>query len=250
MQTIHNTVHLREDPYTRVLNSMIKDKRLSFKARGLLVFMLSQPANWTTRVGWIEEQATEGREAIRSAIEELEALGYLRREKVKDDSGQFVSFAYHWHDSPPEDGNPSDGNPLTGSRQTGSRPLQTKEEETKEDKDMGDRSELRPESQELIPDDEMTTKIKAMLRDPKFLIQSSVHKWFKRRANTKWSKVEDKALTELAKSYASVPLDELREDLDILEWYYTVSGCEFLRRDVKTMLNNWQGEIDRAKEYK
>jgi hypothetical protein len=114
--------------------------------------------------------------------------------------------------------------------------------------DMGDRSELGPE--ELIPDDEMTTKIKAMLRDPKFLIQSSVHKWFKRRANTKWSKIEDKALTELSKAYASVPLDELREDLDILEWYYTISGCEYIRRDVKTLLNNWQGEIDRAKEYK
>lgn len=255
MQTIHNTVHLREDPYTRVLNSMIKDKRMSFKARGLLVFMLSQPANWTTRVGWIEEQATEGREAIRSAIEELEALGYLRREKVKDDSGQFVSFAYHWHDSPPEDGNPSDGNPSDGkpstaSRQTETRQLQTKEEETKEDKDMGDRSEIGPESkltQELDPD---MIEIGKMLRDPKFLIKESVHKWFNRRHSTKWSKIEEKSLADLAKSYKDVPLSELREDMDILEWYYTVSGCECLRRDVKTLLNNWTGEIDRAKQFK
>lgn len=115
---------------------------------------------------------------------------------------------------------------------------------------MGDRSELRPASEPFSNEDPDMIEVRKMLLDPKFLIQTSVHKWFKRRANTKWSKVEDKALAELAKSYATVPLDELREDLDILEWYYTVSGCEFLRRDVKTLLNNWQGEIDRAREHK
>jgi hypothetical protein len=258
MQTIHNTVHLREDPYTRVLNSMINDERLTFKARGLLMFMLAKPKDWKTRVGWIESKTPEGREAIRGAIEELEKLGYLRREQTKDGVGQFSSFAYHWYDFPaiqPEDGKPSYGEESvdsrsTGSRSTGSRPLQTKEEETKDNKDMGDRSELRPAPEPFSEQDPDMIEIGKMLRDPKFLIQTAVHKWFKRRANTKWSKIEDKSLAELAKAYATVPLDELREDLDILEWYYTVSGCEFLRRDVKTLLNNWQGEIDRAKEYK
>ena len=39
------------------------------------------------------------------------------------------------------------------------------------------------------------------------------------------------------------------DDWDALRWLYTQSGCKFVRKDLGTLLNNWQGEIDRAKNY-
>lgn len=80
-------------------------------------------------------------------------------------------------------------------------------------------------------------------------IKTRVHAWFNRRASTKWSKKESTALTALTLAYADATNEELAEDLDVLEWYYTKSGCKFCRRDPYTLLNNWPSEIDRAKTY-
>ena len=65
--------------------------------------------------------------------------------------------------------------------------------------------------------------------------------WFKRRANTTWSEKEMKALK--AVSAYKTPEDEL----NALEAYYN-SSSSYLRRDIITLLNNWNTEIDRAKQ--
>jgi hypothetical protein len=65
--------------------------------------------------------------------------------------------------------------------------------------------------------------------------------WFGRRPTTNWSEKEDKALK------AVIALRTLPEDIDALEIRYK-SGNEYLRRDILTLLNNWNTEIDRAKK--
>jgi hypothetical protein len=72
--------------------------------------------------------------------------------------------------------------------------------------------------------------------------QIEVASWIGRRAKTRWSAKELKAWASVAK-----PIDS--EDWQALQWYYTKSGCQYLRRDLLTLLNNWTGEIDRAKNY-
>lgn len=81
-------------------------------------------------------------------------------------------------------------------------------------------------------------------------IQSRIHSWFKRRPSTKWSKKELTALKILAMSYTDCDQADLNEDLDILEWYYTKTQCEYLRREPVTLMNNWPAEIDKAKVYR
>lgn len=68
-----------------------------------------------------------------------------------------------------------------------------------------------------------------------------VGSWFKRKPSTAWSKKERAALAAVAK------LDTPVEDLDLLEAYY-FSPAPYKRTDVSTLLNNWQGEIDRARK--
>lgn len=108
-----NNIHkpqLVED-FTISSNRMLRDKRLSFRARGILAMMLTLPPNWQTHAEWIEEMGTEGREAIRTALNELEALGYLTR-KVKREGIRFVGKEWFWRWEP-SDGFPSGGNLTT-----------------------------------------------------------------------------------------------------------------------------------------
>lgn len=127
--TIHKS-HRKEDPFTKILNSTLRDARLTFKARGLLAFMLGHPNNWETRVGWIEEQTQDGREAIRSAFAELEKYGYLVRERVRAQNGLHDGYIWHWHEEP----STGDGTPLAvDGRETAPRlPSSTKKEEDEE----------------------------------------------------------------------------------------------------------------------
>lgn len=40
------------------------------------------------------------------------------------------------------------------------------------------------------------------------------------------------------------------EDFGLLEEYYRQSGSQYLRRDILTFLNNYNGELDRARAWK
>lgn len=74
----------RADNFTILSNEVLNDSRLSFRARGVLIWLLSKPADWRTRSDAIAAQTPEGRESVRAAMRELEAIGYLVREKVRD----------------------------------------------------------------------------------------------------------------------------------------------------------------------
>lgn len=72
--------------------------------------------------------------------------------------------------------------------------------------------------------------------------QKEVASWFGRRSTTAWSDKERKAWAKIAK-----PIEP--DDWKAVRWFYTQSGCQYLRRDLLTLLNNWSGEIDRAKNF-
>ena len=78
------------DQFTIITNAVVNDRRLSFRARGVLIYLLSKPADWRTRSESIAAQSDkDGRDAIRSAMREMEVLGYLVRNRVQDDRGRW-----------------------------------------------------------------------------------------------------------------------------------------------------------------
>lgn len=81
-------------------------------------------------------------------------------------------------------------------------------------------------------------------------IKESITTWFGRLQSLAWTKEESKALEGVLALYGPQDTDTLDNNLDILEWYYTQSGCEFLRRTPLALLNNWKGDIGRAETYK
>lgn len=73
--------HSWDDQFTQISNFWLRDNRLSFKARGLLAYIESHTPEWNISVHWLAAQNPEGKEALRSAIAELELYGYLKREQ-------------------------------------------------------------------------------------------------------------------------------------------------------------------------
>lgn len=76
--------------------------------------LLSHSAGWSLSVNSIAEQNQEGRDAIRSAIKELEEFGYLIRTQVNE-NGQFGEAI--WTTQDPKD-YPMTENPMTGNPTT------------------------------------------------------------------------------------------------------------------------------------
>jgi hypothetical protein len=70
--------------FTTTRNEPIRDARLSFRARGLWIFVWSHPDNWQVHQGWLEQNGREGREAIRAALRELETLGYAVYQQIRE----------------------------------------------------------------------------------------------------------------------------------------------------------------------
>lgn len=63
---------------------MLEDARMSFRARGLLAYLLSRPDGWTTDHKRLAGCGREGQKAILAALRELEVCGYLTRDRRRD----------------------------------------------------------------------------------------------------------------------------------------------------------------------
>jgi hypothetical protein len=83
-----------EREYSQVPHAWSRDKRLSFRARGLLIFLFSHTAGWSTSVVLLAKMAPEGKDAISSALRELERFGYLTRVQHRDDKGRMSDVEY------------------------------------------------------------------------------------------------------------------------------------------------------------
>lgn len=75
--------------FTIVDNYALRDERLSLKAVGLLVKMLSLPDRWDFSEAGLVAIVKDGHSSVRSGLKELEEYGYLVRTRVKDESGRF-----------------------------------------------------------------------------------------------------------------------------------------------------------------
>lgn len=77
--------------FSIISNQIIRDRRLSWKARGLLIFLLSQPDHWRTTTAHLASVSPEGIHAVRSGMKELETLGYLKRIREQRPNGTWAT---------------------------------------------------------------------------------------------------------------------------------------------------------------
>lgn len=86
-------------PFAQIANAALRDRRLSFKARGILALVLSNVGEWEATVSWIEGQSDrDGPDAIRTGLRELTALGYRKVVQERDEHGHVRNVAYWFHE--------------------------------------------------------------------------------------------------------------------------------------------------------
>ena len=86
--------------FTVIANSVFKDRRLSAKAKGILVEMLSLPENWDYTLKGLTTLFSDGIDSIRQGIKELEENGYILRERKRDARGRLGGMEYVIYETP------------------------------------------------------------------------------------------------------------------------------------------------------
>lgn len=69
------------DTYATIHAEALADGTLSFKARGILAYLLSTPPGSTTTPEKLAKAGTDGERAVKSGIKELQDAGYLTRDE-------------------------------------------------------------------------------------------------------------------------------------------------------------------------
>ena len=166
----------RTSDYTVMSNYHLRDKRLSLKAKGLLSQMLSLPEDWDYTLAGLCYINRESKDAIRTAIHELEQAGYIHRRQTTDSGGKFAGNVYTIYERPqgPPSGEPSSEKPLSGNPTTGKpmpeKPTQRNIEKQNTDQQNTDsipfRAAAPPEAKRTEPSPaERMEEYRALIRD-------------------------------------------------------------------------------------
>ena len=114
----NNTIFLREKKerdYTVINNTILKDTRISWKAKGLFCYLLSLPKDWNICMNDLKNRAKDGIDGLKSAVKELKEYGYLIQKRNKDEKGRFLKTVYIIVENPqvenPQVENPQVENP-------------------------------------------------------------------------------------------------------------------------------------------
>ncbi len=86
--------------YTVMSNYHLRDKTISLDAKGLLSLMLSLPEDWDYTLSGLAHISMESKDAIRSAVRELEHAGYVQRSRVRDEKGCLLGTEYIIREQP------------------------------------------------------------------------------------------------------------------------------------------------------
>lgn len=139
----------RENPFVMIAKDIMQEENLSFKARGIMAYLLSLPDDWVLHMSELEKRSKkDGRESIASGIRELIRFGYMTRTQERDELGQWGPVIYFINEipkpvtpgPPTANGFPANGLPATG------KPATTNTHSTKKDitKKINNKKEKQP----------------------------------------------------------------------------------------------------------
>ena len=114
--------------YTIMTNHHLRNRDLSLKAKGLHSLMLSLPEEWYYTLSGLVKLSRDGKDAVMSALKELEKHKYLFRHQTQintPNGNRFSHMEYYIfqvpYDKPPYPENPNTENPNTGKPYSGNQ---------------------------------------------------------------------------------------------------------------------------------
>lgn len=97
-------------PFTQVINSILYNKDLSLKAKGMFAYIQAKPDDYDFSTDRIPLENKDGRDSVRSALKELQDKGFLKRKRNTDGTMSYELFAKL---------EPPSGNPTVGKTHSG-----------------------------------------------------------------------------------------------------------------------------------
>lgn len=128
--------HTFDDHFTQIPNDWLRDRRLSYKARGLLAELLSHSVGWIVSRDRLARLGVDGRDAIASAIRELEDHGYLERRQGRNADGTMAETT--WITKDPDEVSPPTDFPATAKPTTAKPLYKNTNDKNKKSKVYGD----------------------------------------------------------------------------------------------------------------
>lgn len=95
----------RNTPFVQIDKTALQDKTLSWKAKGVLAYLLSLPDDWQIYLSEIKNHARDGKDATRTAVDELIKAGYITRKEAEKQVGRFAGYNYTVSDFPQRENN-------------------------------------------------------------------------------------------------------------------------------------------------
>lgn len=98
MAIIKHDTHLR--CYTVMNNTCLQDPNMSMKAKGLYAYLMSLPEDWVLHQTELKRHFKDGRDSIRTAVNELIENGYVTKVDTRNELGQIVDCTYTVYEEP------------------------------------------------------------------------------------------------------------------------------------------------------
>lgn len=147
--TIIRAARNSENPYAQIARAIFEDDRMSWRAKGLMGYLLSRKDDWKVFVGDLQKRSTDGRDACYKALDELGRAGYLERFEHRE-KGRIKGTEYVIHELPDSiraaswntvsgsavSGKAVSGNTVSGKSSTSNKELKAITEERKHIPDL------------------------------------------------------------------------------------------------------------------
>lgn len=144
-KTIFRIVKDKDNPYVMMDKRPIEKPYLSWKAKGILSYLLSRPDDWEVNLQDLVNRSTDGEHATRSGVKELIKVGHIERVYERE-KGRIKRVILKVHEQPLRGFQQVD-NPQVEKPQVDNHPL-TNTDRSK--KDRNNKKEGAPSDAELI----------------------------------------------------------------------------------------------------
>lgn len=85
-------VQKRPNNFVMMDRAFLENEHLSWKAKGILAYLLSKPDNWKVIAGDLIHHATDGKGSVYKGLAELKAEGYYRKTPVRNEKGIIIRW--------------------------------------------------------------------------------------------------------------------------------------------------------------
>lgn len=222
-----------ENPFVQLDKAFIGNGKLSLKATGLLTYILSKPDGWKIRMKDIQANFNDGKDSVRSAMNELMKENYVYRYQERNEKGILGDYVYLVYERPefnpnprkePKAENPTSEESPKAENPTSGNP--TSENPTYNNNESSNIDINNNDNKELLFIEELLTR-NPVTRSKRIQLNNSVGKIGQKSLYS----LDDLFIQSTFKKYSEIhkiPQSLFFEVLDEFEYQYTGKGRNFL----------------------